>query len=207
MFFNMTQLSSQRIKSLDGIRGLSILLVLITHAKYSYPQFLEGNFFVSIFENGGRGVTIFFVISGYLITKLLLTEIEHTGDISIKNFYLKRAFRIFPTFYLYILIIIILKITVFPQIFTSYSTVLIAFLYFWNYQVLFGYGTNDTNGHWYMGHFWSLSMEEQFYMLWPLMMKIFKINTKKLIIVTIALLIIIPMARVGTYFAFSAQRG
>jgi peptidoglycan/LPS O-acetylase OafA/YrhL len=202
----LPKISNYRIKSLDGIRGVSILMVLLAHGSTSLPKSITNNFVYSILANGHTGVMIFFVISGYLITKLLLIEKEKKGEISIKDFYVRRFFRIFPVFYLYIGIVIILKNTILPDIFTNYATVLFSAFYFWNYKhLLLGSFDQETNGNWFMGHLWSLSMEEQFYLIWPLAFK--KISPETLKKIVIALLLLMPILRVSTYFYFPSSRG
>src|SRR5215217_6863548 len=98
-----------RIKSIDGLRALSIIMVLLDHVAPTMPKEITSFFLYQFIATSGIGVKIFFVISGYLITKLLMIEKEKTGSINIKHFYLRRAFRIFPIFYLYIAVILILK--------------------------------------------------------------------------------------------------
>lgn len=94
--------SMDRIPSLDGLRALSIFLVLALHSlqrlgfTHNVPWFWAGIF------NGGTGVFIFFVISGYLITSLLLREHEKRGSISLRGFYFRRAMRILPPVYFYV---------------------------------------------------------------------------------------------------------
>ncbi len=106
---------------------------------------------------GPFGVKVFFVISGFLITTLLLNEEQKNGRISIKMFYVRRAFRIWPVAYAYILVVGLLAwrnwITIPPH------------------NLLYA-GTFTMNhvqeGSWFTGHFWSLAIEEQFYLVWPL---------------------------------------
>lgn len=144
---------SGRISSLDGLRAISIVFVFFGH--------IDGT------EHASRlfhwlpfaefGVRVFFVLSGFLITTLLLHEMELTGKISLKNFYMRRVFRIFPASYAYILVVFILATLHF--IFLNAHDMLHAVTYTSNYY----------NGRsWYVGHLWSLSVEEQFYLLWPL---------------------------------------
>lgn len=142
-----------RIPSLDGLRAVSILLVIIGHSSDSLnaPAFLD-----HFSHLGNLGVRTFFIISGFLITTLLLKEREKTGRISMKGFYARRALRIFPPSLAYIGIIaacyaagwLILK---------PYDLVH-ALTYTMNYRY--------NPAHWFR-HLWSLSVEEQFYLLWP----------------------------------------
>jgi peptidoglycan/LPS O-acetylase OafA/YrhL len=139
-----------RIPSLDGLRAISIACVLLAH--------LSGtrNFFTCrILElYGNFGVRVFFVISGYLITNLLLREQEKTGTVSLRDFYLRRVYRIFPAAYAFMIIAIAANWRV-----LSWSNLLTAITYTSNYY---------HGGNWILGHLWSLSVEEQFYLVWPL---------------------------------------
>ena len=196
----------ERVKSLDGLRAISIIMVLLAHGSYSLPGYLTNNNFFQILASGHTGVMIFFVISGYLITKLLLIEKERNGGISIKNFYLRRIFRIFPVFYLYIIVVVILKNTSFPDIFTDYRTVFFASADLWNYKHLFTFiHLHENNGYWFFGHFWSLAMEEQFYLIWPFLFV--KFGTASLRKIVFALILITPLMRFSTYFLFPNSRG
>src|SRR5437868_1936649 len=159
----------ERIRSLDGLRAISILMVIFGHAGQTIPYHIDHFLAYKLITDATLGVRIFFVISGFLITKLLLIEKEKTGDISIRNFYARRVIRIFPVFYLYILVLLLLKWFFKPNVFEDYNLILFAGLYLWNYKHLFYQSPfpNDPAFH-IVGHFWSLSMEEQFYLLWPI---------------------------------------
>lgn len=144
------------VPALDGVRGIAIIVVLIHHQLT--PFSLSGGFL---------GVDFFFVLSGFLITSLLLSEFQTSGDISIRNFYMRRVLRLAPALILYLAATIIV----------SYWLNLIDF----GRQVkligmAIGYATN-----WRMALgwdraldptaiIWSLSIEEQFYVLWPLLL-------------------------------------
>jgi peptidoglycan/LPS O-acetylase OafA/YrhL len=146
-----------RIPSLDGCRAISILLVILSHL-CDTPSFQAFNPYARmIYHFGPFGVKVFFVISGFLITTLLLNEERKNGRISIKMFYIRRAFRIWPVAYTFILVLAILTwknwITLPPHNLLYASTFLI---------------NHIQNGSWFTGHFWSLAIEEQFYVVWPL---------------------------------------
>ncbi|UFH52512.1 acyltransferase [Spirosoma sp. KNUC1025] len=194
-----------RIASLDGIRAVSILMVLLAHAQLSFPHFIAYHPAYDYIANSRLGVKIFFVISGYLITRLLMTEFAKTGQVSLKQFYIRRIFRIFPVFYLYILVVLLLKWYVVPDIFTNYSQVGVAALYLWNYKHLLIQNIPTDKGNWFFGHFWSLSMEEQFYLLWPI--SFIKLSRRTLIISTGLIIALMPFVRLATYQWMPSSRG
>jgi peptidoglycan/LPS O-acetylase OafA/YrhL len=151
--------ATNKILEIQGLRALAAVLVLIFHAK-----FITGGFI---------GVDIFYVISGFLITGLLLKEINNTGRISLKAFYLRRSKRLLPAAFLVLLVTAIFAWLILPPISRgSIGRDLIATtLYISNY--LFAWWEND-----YQNlnatpspfiHYWSLAVEEQFYIFWPLL--------------------------------------
>jgi len=140
---------AHRIPSLDGLRAVSIALVVCGH--------LAGAGLPLFFGRGANlGVTVFFVISGYLITGLLIVEHQRTGRISLRRFYARRTLRIFPAFYVFVAAVVVLKglgfVTLAP------GDLLAALTYSMNYHY---------QRAWALGHVWSLAVEEQFYLLWP----------------------------------------
>jgi peptidoglycan/LPS O-acetylase OafA/YrhL len=148
----------RHIPSLDGLRALSVVLVIFLHTTQRYGFTHPVPLIARIFTNGALGVFIFFVISGYLITTLLLREREKTNRISLKSFYIRRAFRILPPLYFYILVIGLLGVTGhMPGV--NRREILTALTFTRNYSF--------NVGLWSFEHLWSLCIEEQFYLLWP----------------------------------------
>jgi peptidoglycan/LPS O-acetylase OafA/YrhL len=148
----------RHIPSLDGLRALSVLLVIVLHTLLRNTLYKFIPFPLRLLGNGALGVFIFFVISGYLITTLLLREQEKTHTISLKSFYVRRAFRILPPLYFYVFVLAILGAT--------------GHLPGMNHRELITALTLTRNySHhvdlWAMEHLWSLCIEEQFYLLWP----------------------------------------
>jgi len=145
------------IPSLDGLRAFSIFLVVLAHC-YGTKGFSSA---VPhwVVDHGTLGVQIFFVISGFLITSLLLREKQNTGSISLKCFYARRSLRIFPAFYLFFLAMVALSLLGVVEL--PRHNLLHAATYTMNYA---------SSGTWWMGHLWSLSVEEQFYFVWPTLM-------------------------------------
>lgn len=152
-------LQSSYYSSLDGLRGVAIIMVVLSHLN------LPPAIYPLIFFNGHMGVLIFFVISGFLITTLCLKEKVLTKDISLKNFYIRRALRIFPVAYLYILVITILNLVF--KLSIPYMSILGAALYLMNFTSYF----RKYYYSWHTGHYWSLSVEEQFYLIVPFILK------------------------------------
>lgn len=145
----------KRIPTLDGWRGIAILLVLVSHTAIA----LRGVAHLPHDESiGQHGVTLFFVLSGYLITTLLLQE-QPRAELSLRKFYIRRLFRLMPCAWLYLLVIAILHFENHGWPVTSKE--LFASIFFYrNFVDVFGL-------HPVTGHFWSLSIEEQFYLVWP----------------------------------------
>jgi peptidoglycan/LPS O-acetylase OafA/YrhL len=147
--------SMSRIPSLDGLRALSIFLVMALHTMQGLPHALPLIWY-AIF-NGDTGVFIFFVISGYLITSLLLHEQQKNGSISMRSFYFRRAMRILPPIYFYVAILLLLGLA--GRLAVTKIDIFSALFFFRNYAT----GTSM----WSLEHFWTLSVEEQFYLIWP----------------------------------------
>jgi len=181
----MSELSARRIPSLDGLRAVSILLVLYGHLCGT------SGFWVShdAYRNGtgdlaGLGVLVFFVISGFLITSLLMSERQYTDSISLTRFYLRRVLRIFPAFYVFLAALLLAKLAGLYRLDTP------DFLYAATYTVNY-----YPNHPWPIAHLWSLSIEEQFYLLWPLTLKL--LDERTALRVAIAAIFIGPLVRTG----------
>jgi peptidoglycan/LPS O-acetylase OafA/YrhL len=184
-----------KIASLDGLRAISIIMVLIGHASgaVAHPSRVL-DFLAHTFGDGELGVSIFFVISGFLITTLLIKERERAGQIHLGNFYLRRIFRILPAFYLYLFALAVISCLGWIRV--PRSAFIAAATFTWNYH--FG------NWNWFLGHLWSLSIEEQFYIAWPLLLFIGgKSFGKKLAVGIIGLS---PLIRIATYTSFPRLR-
>jgi peptidoglycan/LPS O-acetylase OafA/YrhL len=183
-----TGASSSRIPSLDGLRAISILFVicchlwanLTTHNHLTAPPLLDG----MVIALGGLGVTIFFVISGFLITNLLLAELAQTGRIHLVRFYFRRTFRLLPPYYALIATVSIGYAAGFVKAANWHNILIHALTYTTNYNALY---------FWYLGHGWSLSVEEQFYLLWPAVLLI--AGTRRGFYLAASMLLICPLVR------------
>lgn len=162
----------KRIPSLDGFRAISIILVVLCHECYSagFPKN-----YIDIAAKGAVGVTIFFVISGFLITYLLLVEDAKNGNINVKAFYNRRIFRILPVYFLYVSFILLWRNI--ENIHISRNDLLHVF----SFTVNFDPGISK-----FLGHFWTLSIEEQFYIFWPAVLIFFRKHLKVILIILIS---------------------
>ena len=135
---------------LDGIRGMAILLVLLDHGN------LLGDGF------GFIGVNTFFVLSGFLITCLLIEEYDKTATISFKRFYLRRALRLLPVLTAMLIAFVIFVFLFDPhgRAVREFHEALCAFFYFSNWAAIYNLGRHIS-----LLHTWSLSVEEQFYIV------------------------------------------
>lgn len=143
------------LPSLDGLRCFSILCVIITHININHHVILDPR--LTLFVNSGPfGVRVFFVISGFIITTLLLREEAAKGTISLRNFYFRRALRILPVAYCFLITLVVLNRCWDLRI--PSADFISSFCFLDNIRVPTRVLT---------GHFWSLSVEEQYYLIFP----------------------------------------
>jgi peptidoglycan/LPS O-acetylase OafA/YrhL len=197
----LTSSPQGRIASLDGIRAISISLVLFGHLLGTH-NFLTRHAMAWAGDLSAFGVRVFFVISGYLITRLLLAEYARYGAISLSRFYLRRTFRIFPAFYALLAFLAAARALGWLQV--TNMDLLRAGTFTINYM---------PDRSWEVGHLWSLAVEEQFYLLWPALMAMAGIHRSLTIaawtvalspLLRIVILIWIPSLRPGLGEAFHA---
>jgi peptidoglycan/LPS O-acetylase OafA/YrhL len=191
--------SPRRIPGLDGLRAIAVLFVLIGHGAYSFPIALGAAF--PFFGNGDLGVNIFFVLSGYLIYELSAREYEKTGRFDWRQFYLRRILRIFPCFYSYIAVVAIL--IGLGVLYLTPSMMLGVTTFSMNYRQLWDHSTVGGN-YLVICHYWTLTLEEQFYLTWPLLM--FLLARKRLLTVMGVVILLAPFVRVFCYFFTPGSR-
>src|SRR5579863_8045750 len=187
----------RNIPSLDGLRAISILIVIWAHSMWALPASIRDSAMVRFaVGNGANGVAVFFVISGYLITTLLLKEFDKTGRISLGRFYFRRAMRIFPPFYAYLCVLgglwTLGILTQHLPSFLASATYMFA---------LYPFGQGFT-----IFHTWSLSIEELFYLLWPLTLLLVN-RRRNSEWIALGLIIAMPAVRLALYFAVPMLRG
>ncbi|MBX3173938.1 MAG: acyltransferase [Gemmatimonadaceae bacterium] len=174
--------TDRRIPSLDGIRGGLLLIVLFAHllGTRNFPLAREA---VRIDGLAYTAMRTFFVISGFLITGILLRELNRRGTVNIFRFYFKRTFRIFPAYYVFLAFVGIAAALGLFQL--KPGDMLHAVTYTSNYNHL---------PAWQLGHSWSLSVEEQFYMLWPAVLVL--LGIRRASIGLLGLLVVLPVWRI-----------
>lgn len=141
---------TSRLAALDGLRAIAVSGVIITHVN---PERLPG---------GQLGVDLFFTLSGYLITGILLSEHRRFGSISLKSFYIRRFLRLAPA--LLVFAAAATAVSLYQSDRTAWAQLLAALTYTMNFVVALGAFSEGS----YVGHTWSLAVEEQFYLVWPL---------------------------------------
>ncbi len=184
-------------KSLDGIRAVAVFLVMFYH----YFQGINNTLILKIVSIGQTGVDLFFVLSGFLITRILLNT--KTDIHFFKNFFIKRVLRIFPAYYFFLFIGYFVLPIILSIPFYSFSLQIYHYLYLQNFAFTFNWS--------YIGpkHFWSLSVEEHFYLFWPFViyyLNIFYIQIAIIIMIFVALILRLIMFNNGYevfYFTFT----
>jgi peptidoglycan/LPS O-acetylase OafA/YrhL len=183
---------SGRIPSLDGLRALAVLLVVYGHAMRTrgFPPAPRQWVFMDF---GYFGVRIFFILSGFLITTLLAQELRRTGTVSLSDFYKRRTIRIFPAAYLYIGVVAL--VATFGGVSLQAGDLLHALTYTVNYH---------PQRAWALGHLWSLGVEEQFYLLWPL--TFLMLGERRSLWAAAAVIAFVPALRVLTWLTLPSAR-
>lgn len=179
-----------RMVSLDVLRGLAILMVLVVHAPWP-DWFLQG-FGGRLVRVGSHGVDLFFVLSGFLISRLLFGEIQQTGSINVVRFWLRRGFKIWPSYYVAYLSAVVLS-----SRWAAHSQVgsEIAATYAWsNFVFLQNYVHPESR--WFAS--WSLAIEEHFYTVLPLLLLLLlrlRILTKSIVPILVTTCLLVPWLR------------
>ena len=183
--------------ALDGLRALAVTLVFIEH----FGGGSHGGQFLQLFNRvrifGAAGVSLFFVLSGFLITGILYDT--RLGQSYFKNFYVRRSLRIFPIFYLVLALCVVLA----PILHFNLQWGHISFLFYlgnffanWNWSLYELTSSNHPAMSINLAHFWSLFVEEQFYLVWPVV--IFLVRDRvKLIRLSVAIIVVVLLLRIG----------
>jgi peptidoglycan/LPS O-acetylase OafA/YrhL len=152
----------RHIPTLDGWRAFAVIGVILYHGRSGF--FNGDSVLTKLSAHGFLGVDLFFAISGFLICGLLLQEYRCDGGISLRRFYIRRCFRILPPYYA--AIAALCAVSVFGAIHVNYSYLPSCLLFYRNYKPL---GMDEQSGF-YTAHFWTLAVEEHFYLIWPMLL-------------------------------------
>lgn len=186
--------SKKHLDQLDGLRGTAILLVMVYHFCLPHTGFdgHDSGFLLQVAQGGWMGVDLFFVLSGFLITGILADTREHPHYF--RNFLGRRFLRIWPLYYLSLLVLLTVVPMVIPAVPPTLQSMRDEQWWFWLYgsNWLFAMegGFTRTSG----GYFWSLAVEEQFYLVWPVV--VYVLSRRTLLCVSVALLLVSLVARV-----------
>jgi peptidoglycan/LPS O-acetylase OafA/YrhL len=150
------------LPTLDGWRGLAVIGVILYHGRLEF--FNADSDLARLALHGFLGVDLFFAISGFLICGLLLQEYHTNGGISLRRFYIRRCFRILPPYYA--VLVVICAVSILGVIHLNYSYLPSCLLFYRNYKPL---GLDEQHGF-YTAHYWTLAIEEHFYLIWPMLL-------------------------------------
>ena len=187
---------SGHIPALDGVRGLAIFLVFLVHFFEPFTAqnpFEKCVFFIAGY--GGLGVDLFFVLSGFLITGILCDT--KAGPNFFKNFYMRRFFRIFPLYYGVLLVLF--GVLPFIPAFQGETLTRLSSIqgWAWSYLLNVYVALQGAWTHPYITHFWSLSVEEHFYIFWPLV--VYSCSRKNLLRICVGLMVFSCVLRMILY--------
>lgn len=181
------------ISNLNGLRFLAAFSVIIGHCELTKKELglknlLDSN--IGFFKNGGGhlGVVLFFVLSGFLITLLLLLEKERSKKINFRKFIIRRALRIWPVYFIFISFVIFCVHGLGNIMTEKYNGELLVGMYFF---ILPNLAMSGFGSIMHIAHFWSIGVEEQFYIIWPLILKYLK--NKFIILSMLFLIVFIPL--------------
>lgn len=180
-----------RYPCLDGLRAVAIALVCFGHLAWNQRFFGTSGQYLKL---GELGVRIFFVLSGFLITGILLRELETAATLSLRSYYFRRTLRIFPAFYAFVGVMIIANSTNLAHLFHGSPLPSLSF-------------TADylVPGKRVFGHTWSLAVEEQFYLLWPTALVL--LGRRRGLWLPALMLVACPLMRVVSYVIVSHHTG
>jgi peptidoglycan/LPS O-acetylase OafA/YrhL len=190
---------SGRLPCLDGIRAVAIVAVLVSHVQPTL-HLIVPHYVDVIWRSLGRlGVNLFFGLSGFLITYLLKIELDRNGFISLKKFYARRMLRILPAFWTYMALFIALNLIGLVHI--EWREIFASLFFYRNYV-----NADFKSEGWYVGHIWTLALEEQFYLLWPPLVAV--LGAKKVRKLALIVALLMPLMRLAAYFYFNTnERG
>lgn len=180
-------MSIKHIPSLDGIRALAVLIVVVSHAGFGH------------FVPGGLGVTIFFFLSGFLITTLLIDEYKNTNTIHYPFFFVRRFLRLFPPLAACLIVVYCLVLIDVVEGGISWQGIGAQLLYLVNYHTIFEWQGDTPKG---LEVLWSLAVEEHFYLIFPLTL-LFLLRNFNIKMAVLAFIIVCLLVLLWRYYLFS----
>lgn len=204
----MTKPEKIYFANLDAMRSIACLFVLVSHIFWEFlTRHFPGSFFVDnpvsffFLGNGGFGVRIFFTLSGFLITFLIIKEIQKTGKLSVKNFYIRRVLRIWPVYF--VVVFFVFVIYGLGKKFIGNESIIhespwMSMLFLSNYDLIRILDTPSAYPNGMLSLSWSVSVEEQFYLFWPLLFFLVPLRYFKwIILVVLTVSVIFSFANAG----------
>lgn len=190
----ITRLTQGHFAELDGLRGLAILLVVVYHFFLPYKGFHSADpaWPLQAAQAGWMGVDLFFVLSGFLITGILMETREQPHYF--RNFLGRRFLRIWPLYYLSLVVLLVLLPAVMPSIPPELQSMRDKQIWFWLYGANWLFASEGGFAHTSGGYFWSLAVEEQFYLVWPFV--VYALSRRALLRFSLALLAVSLVSRV-----------
>jgi peptidoglycan/LPS O-acetylase OafA/YrhL len=195
---NATAFKPRHVPALDGLRAIAVLMVLLCHFQLATPHWIW-----RVLHQGGFGVYLFFVLSGFLITRILLSEKNKPAYF--RNFYARRTLRIFPLYYGVLALQFWVLLPIFPTPRILADAHYQGWLWAYGYNILTavkGHFVFSSDWMW-LGHFWSLAVEEQFYVVWPFI--VLALGRETLLKLCIGIVALTPILRLVFYAAGANQ--
>src|SRR4029077_8518462 len=183
------------LPALDGMRGLAVMMVLVFHfVGQMLPTNALERAIVGVTKHGLLGVDLFFVLSGFLITGLLYEA--HDKPNYLRNFYMRRVLRIFPLYYGVLALVFFVAPLIPPLLGPTLDYLLDRQAWAWLYGINVYLAGHEEWSFSYLNHFWSLSVEEHFYLVWPFVVLLLARWPRALIAVSLAISLGAMLARV-----------
>lgn len=183
------------VPALTGLRGVAVLLVVLLHSGPLFPDRVVGTLPYRFTQGGYLGVDLFFALSGFLITSLLLEERGRSGQVRLRNFYARRALRLLPALYVMLGSYAVYSIVVGLSWYQTKMTIIWAVGYATNFQTVLKPASVAPS----LGHLWSLAIEEQFYFIWPVVFVTALRRARRITPVVVGMLVAIYVIALNRY--------